>query len=194
MFLLLAHLQAGQVGVPQLQVVLVPEVLSHSSLHSLPVLQLQGEPAKQQPVLLRVGGNFSCELAAASAACKMCGAVDVRLQAGRAARHVAHSVLPAHAATVGHLHLQTWDQEHQKVLTQTELVGLKGCMKCVSITCLSVNMWPNEGYGMFWVKLTSSFGKGRHVNITRRTRRQNDWGQRSLISENSLCVCAYTNH
>ena len=37
-FLLLAHLQTGQVGVLQLQAVLVFEVLSHRALHRLPVL------------------------------------------------------------------------------------------------------------------------------------------------------------
>lgn len=44
--LLLAHLQARQVGIFELQVVFLTEVLRHCSLHRLSVLQLQWEPEK----------------------------------------------------------------------------------------------------------------------------------------------------
>lgn len=44
--LLLADLEAGQVGVLQLQVVFLLEVLSHGALHRLTTLQLQGKPAE----------------------------------------------------------------------------------------------------------------------------------------------------
>lgn len=39
--LLLAHLQTWQMGIFQLQVVFLPEVLGHSALHRLTVLKLQ---------------------------------------------------------------------------------------------------------------------------------------------------------
>ena len=44
MLLLLAHLQAGQVGVFQLQVVLLFEVLGYRTFYGLATLKLQGEP------------------------------------------------------------------------------------------------------------------------------------------------------
>ena len=43
MFLLLADLQAGQVGVAQVQLVFLLEVLQHAAVHSVPRLQHQGE-------------------------------------------------------------------------------------------------------------------------------------------------------
>ena len=43
--LLLSHLQAGQVRVLELQVVLLSEVLGHGALHCLAILQLEGKPA-----------------------------------------------------------------------------------------------------------------------------------------------------
>lgn len=56
MFLLLAHLQAGQVGIFELQVVFLTEVLRHCSLHSLSVLQLQRKPDGNK-YLRRYKGN-----------------------------------------------------------------------------------------------------------------------------------------
>lgn len=47
MLLLLAHLQTRQVGVLELQAVLLPEVLGHRALHGLAVLQLEGEPCNK---------------------------------------------------------------------------------------------------------------------------------------------------
>lgn len=46
MLLFLAHLEAGQVGVPQNQLVLVFEVLRHRAFNRLAVLLLQGESAR----------------------------------------------------------------------------------------------------------------------------------------------------
>lgn len=43
-FLLLTHLETGQVRVFQLQTVLLLKILSYCALHSLPILQLQREP------------------------------------------------------------------------------------------------------------------------------------------------------
>lgn len=43
-FLLLSHLETGQVRVFQLQTVLLLKILSYCALHGLPILQLQGEP------------------------------------------------------------------------------------------------------------------------------------------------------
>ena len=62
MFLLLAHLQAGQVGVLELQAVLLSEVLGHRALHSLSVLQLKGKSVDQQSALL--SDSSDCALAA----------------------------------------------------------------------------------------------------------------------------------
>lgn len=47
MLLLLAHLQTRQVGVLELQAVLLPEVLGYRALHGLAVLQLEGEPCNK---------------------------------------------------------------------------------------------------------------------------------------------------
>lgn len=53
MLLLLAHLQTGQVGVSQHQLVFVLEVLGDGALDGLAVLLLQGETRGQQ----RAGGQ-----------------------------------------------------------------------------------------------------------------------------------------
>ena len=69
------HLKTWEVCEPQLDLILVEEVLGHGALHRLPVLQLQGEA-------LHLRGP---------------------------PRHVTHAVLPAHAAAVRDLDLQTLD-------------------------------------------------------------------------------------
>lgn len=46
--LLLPHLKTGQVGVFQLQVVLLLEVLGHCTFYCLPTFQLEGEPGRQE--------------------------------------------------------------------------------------------------------------------------------------------------
>ena len=47
MLLFLAHLEAGQVGVPQDELVFVFEVLRYGALDGLAVLLLQGESARE---------------------------------------------------------------------------------------------------------------------------------------------------
>ena len=47
MLLFLAHLEAGQVGIPQDELVFVFEVLRYSALDGLAVLLLQGESARE---------------------------------------------------------------------------------------------------------------------------------------------------
>ena len=69
------HLKTWEVCEPQLDLILVEEVLGHGALHRLPVLQLQREA-------LHLRGP---------------------------PRHVTHAVLPAHAAAVRDLDLQTLD-------------------------------------------------------------------------------------
>lgn len=44
MLLFLANLQAGQVGILELKVIFLLEILCHCALHSLSTLQLQGKP------------------------------------------------------------------------------------------------------------------------------------------------------
>lgn len=44
MLLFLPNLQAGQVGILELKVVFLLEILCHGAFHSLPTLQLQGKP------------------------------------------------------------------------------------------------------------------------------------------------------
>jgi hypothetical protein len=44
MLLFLANLQAGQVGIFELKVIFLLEILCHCALHSLSTLQLQGKP------------------------------------------------------------------------------------------------------------------------------------------------------
>lgn len=43
--LFLPHLEAGEVGVFELQAVLLFKILSHSALHGLAIFELKGEPA-----------------------------------------------------------------------------------------------------------------------------------------------------
>lgn len=44
MLLFLANLQTGQVGIFELKVIFLLEILCHCALHSLSTLQLQGKP------------------------------------------------------------------------------------------------------------------------------------------------------
>ena len=60
MLLFLSHLEAGQVGVPQDELVFVFEVLRYGALDGLAVLLLQGEPAGEMmttrdPVRFKLG-------------------------------------------------------------------------------------------------------------------------------------------
>lgn len=97
--LFLAHLQAGQVRILELQVVLLFEILRDGALHGLSILKLQWEP---------VGKTGRCRQSSQLQEGERTDRAEghIRLMTGRPARHVAHAVLPLHLAAVRHLHFQ----------------------------------------------------------------------------------------
>lgn len=94
--LLLPHLEARQVGVPQDEFVLVLEVLCYCAFNSLAVLLLQREPKHQS-----IDGSRRSTEGCVRALSKF----GLRLMAGGSPGHVTHSVLSLHLPTVSDLHL-----------------------------------------------------------------------------------------
>jgi hypothetical protein len=91
---LLSYLQARQVRVSQLHLVLVQEVLGHRALDRLAVLQLQWEAERSGCVSIK-GSALGLKF--------------LRLHLCRASGDIANTVFPPHGTTVGDLNLQTLD-------------------------------------------------------------------------------------